>query len=218
MPYNDTQGSPELLQAAAAFVNRHFAPRRPVRVSNVLAASGGTSLLDTVFFNVCDQGDVVLLPTPSYGMFAHDLTTRNEISLCGVKCDDIVDARFGNTGDPRAEAIATASFIERFEKAVVEVQASGKKVAAVLLSNPENPLGRVYSADTLVALAQFCARHRLHLVVDEIYAMSSREAFSSALSVDFGPHRDNVHVLWGLSKVWRVIVLKKNFVSLSYRG
>jgi hypothetical protein len=38
--------------------------------------------------------------------------------------------------------------------------------------NPQNPLGRTYSRETLLAYARFCEENDLHLVSDEIYAMS----------------------------------------------
>lgn len=44
-----------------------------------------------------------------------------------------------------------------------------------ILCNPQNPLGRTYSRDTLLAYARFCEERDLHLVSDEIYAMSVYE-------------------------------------------
>lgn len=48
----------------------------------------------------------------------------------------------------------------------------GKTVKAVLLCNPQNPLGRCYSRETILAFARFCEEKNLHLVSDEIYATS----------------------------------------------
>ncbi|KAI8239667.1 1-aminocyclopropane-1-carboxylate synthase-like protein 1 [Colletotrichum sp. SAR 10_96] len=76
--YNDTQGSPELLKAAADFMNEHFNARIPLTSDNILVANGATTLLDTLTYNIADEGDSILLPTPSYGMFAHDISTRNQ--------------------------------------------------------------------------------------------------------------------------------------------
>lgn len=44
-----------------------------------------------------------------------------------------------------------------------------------ILCNPQNPLGRTYPRDTLLAYARFCEERDLHLVSDEIYAMSVYE-------------------------------------------
>lgn len=42
-----------------------------------------------------------------------------------------------------------------------------------MLVNPHNPTGRIYSADTLRAYVQFAEKHDLHLIANEIYALST---------------------------------------------
>lgn len=98
----------------------------------------------------------------------------------------------------------TVSSVEYYEKALKN---SAGPVKAVLICNPHNPLGRCYSRHTLQATLDFCIRHRLHYISDEVYAMSvhSRKSrgdklpkFVSALSLTGG--RDLVHVMYSLSK------------------
>ncbi len=43
-------------------------------------------------------------------------------------------------------------------------------VAAYLLCNPHNPLGRVWTEDQLIQIAELCARHDIFVLVDEIHA------------------------------------------------
>ena len=71
--------------------------------------------------------------------------------------------------------------------------------------------GRCYPRDTLIALMKFCQQHQIHLISDEIYALSvfqnasapDAASFTSVLSLDLNEIIDPrlVHVLWGLSKV-----------------
>lgn len=199
LKYNDTQCAPALPAAAAEFMNEHFHPRVLLTASNVLAGNGVTALLDTLFFNIADEGDVVLVPTPSYGMFMHDVTTRNGLHLAGVPCDDITEARFRQhvrPGRPQPELIG------RLELAVAEQRRLGRRVAALLIANPENPLGRCYTAEILWYLVGFCHEQGLHLVVDEIFALSGGDNFTSILSLPLNTRDSlsNVHVLWGMSK------------------
>ena len=42
-----------------------------------------------------------------------------------------------------------------------------------MLVNPHNPTGRTYSADTLRGYVQFAEKHDLHLISNEIYALST---------------------------------------------
>lgn len=71
--------------------------------------------------------------------------------------------------------------------------------------------GRCYPRDVLIELMKLCQKYRIHLISDEIYALSVFEnpeapdapGFVSILSIDtrniIDPHL--VHVLWGMSKV-----------------
>ena len=49
------------------------------------------------------------------------------------------------------------------------------QVRAMLVCNPHNPLGTTVSRSTLAGYCRFAQKHDLHLVSDEIYAMSIYE-------------------------------------------
>lgn len=179
-------------------MNHFFLPKVPLLPGNVLVANGLTALLDTLFFNLADAGDVVLVPTPSYGMFGHDVATRNGVQVVPVPCDDITLARFRQhvrPGRPQPELLS------RLDATAREQRLLGKRVAAVLVANPENPLACCYTNEILRWLVGWCEREGAHFVVDEIYALGGGEAFTSVFSLDLGEMLENVHVLWGISKV-----------------
>lgn len=182
-------------------MNENFKARIPLTPDNMLAANGATTLLDTLTYNIADEGDSILLPTPSYGMFAHDVTTRNSVRLVEVPCDDIPDERFTGTPSRQGEASCPSQLVMRLDAAIERELSQNRKVAAVLLANPENPLGRCYSAHVLLQVSRLCARHKIHLIVDEIYAISAGDGFSSMLSIGLDSNYKNIHVLWGMSKV-----------------
>lgn len=80
-------------------------------------------------------------------------------------------------------------------------------VKAVLVCNPHNPLGQCYEKHVLQALFNFCGKHNLHFISDELYALSvhelkgnsdARPEFCSALSLRGASNQ--VHVVYGLSK------------------
>jgi aspartate/methionine/tyrosine aminotransferase len=70
-------------------------------------------------------------------------------------------------------------------------------------------IGACYSEESLSALVDFAVRHNIHLVSDEVYALSvyrdvpGRPNFTSVLSVDLRKKgaTNLVHVLYGFSKV-----------------
>lgn len=88
---------------------------------------------------------------------------------------------------------------------------SARPIKALVLSNPHNPLGRCYSRETLEQCFKFCQQYQLHLISDEVFALSVFESqdlpnpapFVSALSLDptaLGCDEGKVHVVWSMSK------------------
>lgn len=71
--------------------------------------------------------------------------------------------------------------------------------------------GRCYTREVLEAYMRLCQKHNVHLISDEIYALSvwnnpdapNAPGFTSVLSIDTASLIDPslVHVLWGMSKV-----------------
>lgn len=158
-----------------------------------------SSLLSTLTYNLCDLGEGVLVETPNYGMFEADLIYQNGLKLIFVPTEGVED---------RFSASYSAQLVAAYEKALQTASEQGITVRAVLICNPCNPLGRCYSRDSLIRLAEFCYKNRLHLVSDEIYALSAgpatpdMDAFTSVLSLsqcDVGP-LPSTHILSGASK------------------
>jgi 1-aminocyclopropane-1-carboxylate synthase len=99
-----------------------------------------------------------------------------------------------------------------FEDTVRALKSEGKTIRAVLLCNPQNPLGFCYPRETLLEYLRFVERHGLHLISDEIYALSifdnpdfqDPQPFISILSIDArgeaGCDPARVHMLYGMSK------------------
>ncbi|CAH0054460.1 unnamed protein product [Clonostachys solani] len=191
LAYGPLSGSQGLLNAAAGFFNRFFDPIDPVSIGHVLAANGVTSLINMMAWTLCDEGDGILYTTPNFYMLDLDLTIRNNITLLPVSTTSLRDP------------FRSGELVEALDAAVHEH--SKMKFRMLFLCNPSNPQGRCYSRRTLDTLASWCARRQMHLVVDEIYAMSTFQSeseaglapFTSILSVC---SRQNVHCLYGLSK------------------
>jgi aspartate/methionine/tyrosine aminotransferase len=102
-------------------------------------------------------------------------------------------------------------------QAVYDCSSVKPRIKAVVLCNPHNPLARCYPKKALLELMEWCQEHALHLVVDEIYALTElaelpdkAAGFVSALALT-EPLRSEgavkieasrVHVVWSASKVF----------------
>lgn len=119
-----------------------------VPLEHIIHLGGLVPALSLAARAFCKAGDAVMTCTPVYPPFIgvhHDA----HVSLITVD-HALVDGRW--SFDWKA-----------MEKAVTP----GTKI--FLLCNPQNPLGRVFSADEVVKLAAFCEKHDLVLVSDEIH-------------------------------------------------
>lgn len=91
------------------------------------------------------------------------------------------------------------------------------RIKAVVLCNPHNPVARCYTKQALIECMEFCQERGLHLISDEIYALTNLQdaphnapVFRSSLSlaeplvpegaVKVDPSR--VHVVWSASKLF----------------
>ncbi|OJJ01955.1 hypothetical protein ASPVEDRAFT_41494 [Aspergillus versicolor CBS 583.65] len=203
LSYGPLGGSNDLLEAAAGFFNRFFDPAEPVLADQLLAANGVTSLINMMAWVLCDSGDGILYTTPNFYMLDYDLGVRNDIVTLPVSTT-LVECPFEASGlIPVLE-----STMQRHANVTCRM---------LFLCNPSNPQGGCYSTETLEALAAWCAQRKMHIVVDEIYAMSTfhdkaksgSTPFSSILKI---PARQNVHCLYGLSKDFNMGGVRVSFL------
>ena len=196
---NGSMGSDALKKAVSHFLNKHFAPFRPVEPAHILMTNGCSSAIEHLSWTFLNPGEAMLLSKPYYSTFIADITLRPEAVVVPVEMGDL---------DP----LSPEAIVE-YEKAVTAFEArTGNRVKAVVLCNPHNPLGRCYPRDTIDGLMRFCQSRQMHLISDEIYALSVWEnqvdrnvpfsRFESLLSRDTTNLIDPslVHVLWGMSK------------------
>lgn len=194
-------GSKPIRASIAKFLTRHFKPPKPLNSDHILVTNGVSSALEHCAWALANPGDGILLGRPYYRAFLADISLRTGVNVVPVSC---------GTADP-----FSVDCVPLYEKALLDSTAQGIPIRALLLCNPHNPLGRCYPLSTLTSLLLLCAKHKIHLVSDEIYALSvwenridaanpaPRVPFQSILSV---PSLSSlidpslVHVLWGVSK------------------
>lgn len=179
----------------AAHINHFLHPSTPIDASNLIFANGVTSLCEMLGFSICAPGDGILMSRPIYQAFQIDFGAK-----AGVKC---VFTAFQGVDQ------FSPACVDKYEAQLQASEREGVKIKALLLCHPHNPLGQSYPRSTLIALMEFCNRHSIHLLVDEIYALSvyatsspNAVPFQSVFSFDPTPHIDPhlLHWLYGLSK------------------
>ncbi|CAG8400175.1 unnamed protein product [Penicillium salamii] len=200
LTYNEGgTGSSRLKKAIASFLNHHLKPVTSLEPSHLMTTNGVSPAIEHVAWAFADPGEGILLGRPYYGMFIPDISLRSGSPVVPVSFDE---------HDP-----LSLGAVNKYEEAILGFQQrTGKKVKALMLCHPHNPLGRCYPREVLIDIMRLCQKYQVHLISDEIYALSIFEntvddhpapvPFESALSIDPTGIIDPglVHVLWGMSK------------------
>ncbi len=162
---------------ARAFLGREFDPRQ----ISVLAGAG--SVLEILFHALGDPGDGVLVPTPSYAGFWLDLELRDGLTIVPVHRS--IDDGFRLTTELLDRALAGA----------------GRPVKALLFTSPDNPLGTVAPVEEVKRVLAWAAERGLHVVFDEVYALSvfGERSFTSCAQL-LPSLGERMHIVWAFSK------------------
>uniref|UniRef100_A0A8C1MVJ9 Aminotransferase class I/classII large domain-containing protein n=1 Tax=Cyprinus carpio TaxID=7962 RepID=A0A8C1MVJ9_CYPCA len=146
-------------------------------------------------FSVLMFLDAILIPSPFYGVITEDVSLYSSVKLYHVP----LYSQVPTGSDVRPFQLT----VEKLENSLKEAKKEGLNIKALILLNPHNPLGEVYSSEELISFLQFAKMHKLHVIVDEIYMLSvfnEADTFRSVLSLDGLPDPQRTHVMWGVSK------------------
>ncbi|MBE2288358.1 MAG: pyridoxal phosphate-dependent aminotransferase [Chitinophagaceae bacterium] len=119
-----------------------------VTTGNIIVTTGGSEAILFAIMTCLDAGDEIIIPEPFYANYNGFSTSA------GVKVVPIP------SGIETGFALPP---IEEFEKAVTP------RTKAIMICNPNNPTGYLYSADELNVLKEICLKHDLFLFSDEAY-------------------------------------------------
>eukprot|EP01027_Heterolobosea_sp_BB2_P014415 GEZU01020702.1.p1 GENE.GEZU01020702.1~~GEZU01020702.1.p1 ORF type:complete len:391 (-),score=116.06 GEZU01020702.1:55-1227(-) len=188
--YEMPNGNSEFRSTLAKFMQRTFFAKE-ISPDHLVITNGTGPALEMLAFCLCNPGDGIMIPAPYYAGFDIDFSFRPEVKVIPAPCAP--EENF----DPTAKSLEAA-----FQKAVSE----GVKVKVLALSSPSNPTGSIYSRERLEEIIEWAKSHQLHIISDEIYALSvygGEDAKFTSASCFYGRDKDldnRLHILWGFSK------------------
>jgi aspartate aminotransferase len=119
-----------------------------VNHDDIIVTTGGSEALLFAFGSITDIDDEVIIPEPFYANY-NGFSTAS-----GVKVVPVISKIENNFALPP---------IEEFEKLITP------KTKAILICNPGNPTGYLYSKEEIKKLADIVKKHDLFLIADEVY-------------------------------------------------
>ena len=159
---------------------------------HVFMGNGVSELIDLTLRALLNDGDEVLIPSPDYPLWTA-ATVLNGGRAVYYPC------READEFNPDVEAIAAAIT---------------PKTRAIVIINPNNPTGAVYSEDCLRRIAELAEKHDLVIFSDEIY---DKMLYDDAQFTPMATMAKNVlcATFGGLSKIYRACGYRVGWVSFS---
>jgi alanine-synthesizing transaminase len=142
--YGPSAGIPEAREAVAAEYTRNGCP---VRADRVFITAGTSEGIELTLGAVIEHGDEVLVPMPTYPLYTAVL----------AKLD--AAAKYYRL-DPAHRWMPDLDHLQSLVT---------PKTRALVVIDPNNPTGAVYSTETRRALIEFAERHGLLILADEVY-------------------------------------------------
>jgi len=145
LAYTRSEGSEDYRKKIAGYYSK-----KDIHVNHddIIVTTGGSEALLFAFGSIMDTDDEIIIPEPFYANY-NGFSTASNVNIVPVisKIED-------NFALPP---------VEEFEKLITP------KTKAILICNPGNPTGYLYSKDEIKQLATLVKKHDLFLIADEVY-------------------------------------------------
>jgi len=145
LSYSRSEGSDRYRKKLAQYYNKH---NIDVTHNDIIVTTGASEALLFLFSSIMDPDDEVIISEPFYANYIA-FSTASGVKVVPAICN--IDDNFALPP------------IKAFEKLITP------KTKAILICNPGNPTGYLYSKEEIEQLATLAIKHDLFLVADEVY-------------------------------------------------
>jgi alanine-synthesizing transaminase len=188
--YSDSRGIFQARTAVAHFYQEEGLT--DVTVEDVFIGNGVSEMISMTLQALVDNGDEILVPAPDYPLWTAAVTLSGGTAVHYL-CDE------DNDWNPSLEDV---------ESRITP------RTKAIVLINPNNPTGAVYSEEIVKGFVELASRHDLVLMADEIY---EKILYDGALHVHAASYAHDILCLTfsGLSKAYRVAGFRSGWVVVT---
>ena len=160
--YGNSQGDMNLIKAIQKYYDAwgiHY------ETKNIFITNGGSEALEMAIFSLCDPGDEILVFEPYYANYTS----------------------FAKLASAKVTAVPTSAEdgYRLPDQATIEKYINGR-TRAILLTNPGNPTGVVYTRQEMDMIAAIVKKYNIALIADEVY----REFVYDGTYTSFGTYEE----------------------------
>lgn len=145
LPYGPSQGTLSYREKLVNYYSKHSIS---IAADDIIVTTGASEALTFALNVICDAGDEIIIPEPFYANY------NGFASAASVRVVPVISEFHSQFQLPALENIN--------EKIT-------SKTKAILLCNPSNPTGYVYSKKEIDTLCELAIEHDIFLIVDEVY-------------------------------------------------
>ncbi len=145
LAYARSEGSETYREKLAAYYKKN---NIYVSANDIIVTTGGSEALSFTIGSITDAGDEIIIPEPFYANY-NGFSTANNTKVIPIVSS--IDDGFALPA------------IEEFEKLITS------RTKAILICNPGNPTGYLYSKEEIEKLKALVLKHDLFLIADEVY-------------------------------------------------
>jgi len=145
LPYGSSEGSLGYRKALTKYYEQHGIN---ISAQEIIVTTGASEALAFTLNSICDAGDEIIIPEPFYANY-NGFAAAASVNVVPVV--SLFDDQFKLPALSKIEAKISA------------------KTRAILLCNPSNPTGYLYTKEEITALGQLALKYDLFFIVDEVY-------------------------------------------------
>ncbi|MDR2680624.1 MAG: pyridoxal phosphate-dependent aminotransferase [Tannerella sp.] len=145
LEYGPSEGLPSFREKLVGYYRKF---KIMVDVDDIIITSGGSEAVNFSFMACLDPGDEIIIPEPAYANYM----------AFAISCGAVIKTIPSSIND----AFALPSF-DKFEKLITP------KTKAVMICNPNNPTGYLYTQEEMNRLRDLVKKYDLFLFSDEVY-------------------------------------------------
>ncbi len=145
LAYAQPEGEEYLREAAVEYYKKYGFD---FSAEDMLITNGGSEALLFTFLTICNPGDEIITPEPLYSIYK-EMASTCSVTLKGIKT--YTEEGFALPDNDKIEKVIT------------------EKTKAILITNPGNPTGKVFTKEEIERIKEIALKHELYVITDEVY-------------------------------------------------
>ncbi|MEJ8607086.1 pyridoxal phosphate-dependent aminotransferase [Riemerella anatipestifer] len=189
LEYSLSEGNLEYRKALENYY--HSLGFTDLTADNFIVTNGGSEALNFALSTLCDEGDEIIIPEPYYANYNG---FSNHINAKVVAVPSSIETGFALPS------------IEEFEKKITD------KTRAILICNPGNPTGYLYTKEELKRLAEIALKHDIVVISDEVYREYVYDGEKQTSMLEFPELAENCIIIDSESKRYSMCGVRIGFM------